>query len=74
MKIRVVKKRGSFSVSFRAMNGGEGVDLKDVVLGMAKSHPDALVTDAVEELGKLGYTGELIKESPNVKEFSVKKA
>ena len=74
MKIKLVKKKRSMTVSFRAQNGAEGVDLKDVVMAMAKSSPTLLVTDAIDELGKRGYAGDLVKESPNVKDYVIKKA
>lgn len=47
----------------QARAGREGIDLKDAVLAMGQGH------DVIGGLGKLGYRGELIKESTDSKEF-----
>jgi hypothetical protein len=74
MKIRLTKNKKSLSVRFSAENDTEGVDLKDVVLGMAKGANAGMMTRAIEDLGKRGYTGDLTKETASTKQFTVRKA
>ena len=71
MKIKLTKKRNSISVQFRAQGGSEGVDLKEMVLSMAKGNDS--VAGLVQELGDKGYRGGLTKETEDVKEFTVSK-
>lgn len=78
MKIRLVQKGKSLTLSIKASNSGdEGVDLKEAVIAMglkaAEQQPVKAITDLVETLAKLGYSGALTKETRNTKEFTITK-
>jgi hypothetical protein len=81
MQIRLVKKRIgttlTATLTFKAYSDEEAADLRKVVLALRHAgNIEALteVTEVIEDLGKLGYAGELLKETRNTKEFQLSKA
>lgn len=74
MKIKVMKRKASISVSFQVEDDKEGVDLKNVLLG---SFPDGVtahnMVGLIELLGQMGYKAESTKSTKTVNTFKVKK-
>ena len=74
MKIRLTKKRNSVSLRFSAQSDTEGVDLKDIVLALAKKKNGTSIDGAMKEFKARGYTGTLTKETPKTKEFTLSRS
>jgi hypothetical protein len=72
VKIRLTKKRNSVLLRFSAESDTEGVELKDIVLALAKN--GISIDGAVKEFKARGYTATLTKETPNTKEFTLSRS
>ena len=71
--VRRNKRSRSMSISFKAGKGNEGVELKEVVMNIAKDSPgDIQPVKMIEELGRLGYRGEA-KKTPRGLEVDLKR-
>ena len=75
MKIRITKQRGggvSMRISADKRRPHEGVDLAAALMKNQKTAD--VVSSVRDELLARGYSGELVKESANVKVFELSKA